>query len=46
MGTWIIGGILLFIVVMMIRKMVKDKKKGKSVCSCGGDCSHCGGHCH
>lgn len=43
MGTLVVGGILLVIVVLIIRGIVKDKKSGKS--SCGGDCSHCRG-CH
>ena len=43
MGTLVVGGILLVIVVLIVRGIVKDKKSGKS--SCGGDCSHCGG-CH
>lgn len=44
MGTWIVGGILLFAVVLVIRSMVRDKKNGKSL-HCGGDCKNCGGHC-
>ena len=43
MGTLVVGGILLLIVVLIVRNIVKDKKSGKS--SCGGDCSHCRG-CH
>ncbi|MGO5053456.1 FeoB-associated Cys-rich membrane protein [Lachnospiraceae bacterium LCP25S3_G4] len=45
MGTLIVGVILLGAVVLIIRNMVKDKKAGKSI-QCGGDCKHCGGHCH
>lgn len=45
MGTVITGGIVLALVVLAVRSMVKDKKNGKSI-QCGGDCSHCGGHCH
>jgi hypothetical protein len=45
MGTFIVGVILLAIVALIIRSMVKDKKAGKSI-QCGGDCKHCGGHCH
>lgn len=44
MGTYIVGGIVLLAVVLIILKMVRDKKAGKSI-QCGGDCSHCGGHC-
>lgn len=43
MATAIVGGILAVIVGLIIWKLVKDKKSGKS--SCGGDCAHCKG-CH
>ncbi|MDD3219447.1 MAG: FeoB-associated Cys-rich membrane protein [Lachnospiraceae bacterium] len=45
MGTIIVGIILIAVVSLVIRQMVKDKKAGKSI-QCGGDCKHCGGHCH
>ncbi|MFA9378646.1 MAG: FeoB-associated Cys-rich membrane protein [Lachnotalea sp.] len=45
MGTIIIGLIVLVLVSLAIRSMIKDKKSGKSI-QCGGDCGHCGGHCH
>ncbi len=45
METWIVGGILAAIVALVIRKMVMDKKNGKTACACGGDCSRCKG-CH
>lgn len=45
MATWIIGGILLLAVAAIIVKMVRDRRAGKGVCSCGGDCSKCRG-CH
>ncbi|MDD7411713.1 MAG: FeoB-associated Cys-rich membrane protein [bacterium] len=41
MGTVIVGGVLAIIVGLLIWKMIKDKKAGKS--SCGGDCAHCRG---
>lgn len=45
-GTILISAVLLLIVVLIIRKLVKDKKKGKS--SCGCNCAHCAmsGSCH
>ncbi len=43
MGTYIVGGILLVIVALIIRKLVKEKKEGKSL-QCG-DCKSCGGCC-
>lgn len=45
MGTVIVGAIVLGIVALAVRSMIRDKKRGKSL-QCGGDCKHCGGHCH
>ena len=45
MGSVIVGLVLAGIVGLAVRSMVKDKKAGKSL-QCGGDCKHCGGHCH
>jgi len=45
MGTFIVGGILLAVVALILTSMIRDKKNGKSI-QCGGDCKHCGGHCH
>ena len=44
MGTIVVLAALAGIVVLVIRSMIRDKKQGKSL-QCGGDCSHCGGHC-
>ena len=44
MGTVVVLAILAGVVVLIVRKMIKDKKNGKSI-ECGGDCCHCGGHC-
>ena len=44
MGTVVVLAILAGVVALIVRKMIKDKKTGKSI-QCGGDCSHCGGHC-
>ena len=45
-GTILISAVLLLVVILIIRKLVKDKKKGKS--SCGCTCAHCAmsGSCH
>lgn len=43
-GTIFVGGILVGIVALIIRYMLMEKKKGKSMV-CGGDCKNCGGHC-
>lgn len=45
MGTLIAAVIVLALVGAAIASMVRDKKAGKSI-QCGGDCKHCGGHCH
>ena len=45
MGTLIVGIVVVGIVSFSIRSMVRDKRNGKSL-QCGGDCRHCGGHCH
>ena len=44
MGTVIVSAGILGIIILIIRKMIKDKRSGKSL-TCGGDCGHCGGHC-
>lgn len=44
MGTVVVLAILAGVVALIVRKMIKDKKNGKSI-QCGGDCNHCGGHC-
>ena len=44
MGTVVVLAILAGVVALIVRKMIKVKKNGKSI-QCGGDCSHCGGHC-
>lgn len=44
MGTIVVGLLLAAVVALAVRSMVRDKKNGKSL-QCGGDCSHCGGHC-
>lgn len=45
MGTFITLLAVIGIVCLIVRSMVIDKKNGKSI-QCGGDCKHCGGHCH
>ena len=42
MGTIIISLLLLALVSGIIAKLIINKKKGKSSCSCGRDCSVCG----
>ncbi|MBD8942519.1 MAG: FeoB-associated Cys-rich membrane protein [Clostridiales bacterium] len=45
MGTILVAVIVAAIVGLIIYSMIRDKKNGKSI-QCGGDCKHCGGHCH
>ncbi|NLL92643.1 MAG: FeoB-associated Cys-rich membrane protein [Clostridiales bacterium] len=44
-GTVIVLAVLICIVSIIIKGMINDKRNGKSI-QCGGDCKHCGGHCH
>ena len=45
-GTIVVAVILLAIVVLVTRKIARDKKQGKSTCGCG--CASCpmSGSCH
>jgi hypothetical protein len=45
-GTIMIGAVLLAAIVLVIVKLYRDKKHGKSSCSCG--CKNCPSHsiCH
>lgn len=44
MGTIITAAVLVCIVGLVIRKMIIDKKSGKSL-QCGCDCKNCAGGC-
>ena len=46
LSTIVVSLILVLVVAAIIRKLVRDKKKGKS--SCGCNCAHCAmaGSCH
>ncbi|MBW4847098.1 MULTISPECIES: FeoB-associated Cys-rich membrane protein [Clostridia] len=45
MGTLVVFIVVAGLVSLAVRSMINDKKSGKSI-QCGGDCKHCGGHCH
>ncbi|WP_124067693.1 FeoB-associated Cys-rich membrane protein [Clostridium sp. E02] len=45
MGTLVVFIVVTGVAAMAVRSLVKAKKSGKSI-QCGGECSHCGGHCH
>lgn len=45
MGTVVVAAVLVLVIGLAVHSMIKDKKNGKSL-QCGGDCKHCGGHCH
>lgn len=45
LATIIVALVLLAVVVLVIRKMIRDKRQGKGGCSCGGNCAGCG-VCH
>ena len=46
LGTIVIAGVLLAVIVLISIQLIRDKKKGKS--SCGCNCAHCAMHgsCH
>ena len=44
-GTIAVGTVLLAIVSLIIFSMVKSRRSGKHVSSCGGNCSACGCCC-
>lgn len=44
-GTIIVALIVAAIVCAIIVKLVKDKKRGKGSCGCGGDCCNCHARC-
>ncbi|MDE7008134.1 MAG: FeoB-associated Cys-rich membrane protein [Lachnospiraceae bacterium] len=44
MGTVVTAAILICIVGFVARKMIRDKKSGKSL-QCGCDCKNCAGRC-
>ena len=48
LATIIVSLVILAAVVLVIRKMIRDKRQGKGGCSCGGSCGTCGacGACH
>ncbi len=41
LATIIVSLLLITIVTMIIRKMIRDKKQGKSCCSGGSGCEGC-----
>lgn len=46
MGTIIVGIVLAAAVILIIAKMVKDKKNGKSSCGCNCSCCSNSKICH
>ncbi|MEA4853473.1 MAG: FeoB-associated Cys-rich membrane protein [Christensenella sp.] len=43
-STLLTGAVIAGVVVFLIIKLVRDKRRGKSGCSCG--CKSCSGTCH
>ncbi|MDE7364468.1 MAG: FeoB-associated Cys-rich membrane protein [Ruminococcus sp.] len=39
MGTFIVAAVLVAIIVLIIVKLIRDKKQGKTSCGCG--CTNC-----
>lgn len=45
-GSFAVGAVVLAVIVLIVMKLVRDKKAGRY--TCGGDCGSCGacsGHC-
>ena len=40
--TFVVAGILALIFVSIIVTQIRNKRNGKSFCSCGGNCGACG----
>lgn len=47
-ASWVLLALLVLAVVLVVIYLIRAKKKGKNICSCGGDCSSCSsaGFCH
>ena len=43
LSTIIVAAIVVVIAALAVRKMIKDKKSGKTCSSCGGNCTCCPG---
>ncbi|MCR4712847.1 MAG: FeoB-associated Cys-rich membrane protein [Treponemataceae bacterium] len=41
-GTVVVSLVLVAVVFLIVRSMIKTKRSGKHVLSCGGNCSACG----
>ena len=48
MATFIISILLVIVIILVLRKMYRDKRSGKNSCGCGGSCAGCAsaGICH
>lgn len=44
MGTFFVLAAIGLMIAFIIRKMIRDKKNGKTCC--GGDCKKCKDHCN
>ena len=42
LATIVVLLVIAALVVLSTRKMIRDKRRGKGGCSCGGDCGACG----
>lgn len=40
-GTIFVLAVLIIVVALVVRKMIKDKRAGKTCASCGGNCGCC-----
>ena len=40
-GSFAVGAVVLAVIVLIVMKLVRDKKAGRY--TCGGNCGHCAG---
>ncbi|MGN1168153.1 MAG: FeoB-associated Cys-rich membrane protein [Lachnospiraceae bacterium] len=44
MGTFFVLAGICLVIILIIRKMIRDRKNGKTCC--GSDCKNCKGRCN
>ena len=45
-GTVCVAVVVFAVLAAVVCRIVINKRRGKSMCSCGNSCAHCGGSCH
>lgn len=47
MNIWdiVVAAILVGVLILAVGICIANRRKGKSILGCGGDCAHCAGSC-